>query len=115
MPHSTLGLGLAAFCVAAAVLTCAASAERAVGHETTAERDPYRCRTPGASIENIALDDRKIQEAMMKIITSLFLAASLLSGCISSSNPSPPAKTTVVVPQNSGTTVVCQNGSSPPC
>ncbi len=39
----------------------------------------------------------------------------LLSGCISSSNPPPPQKTTVVVPANSGTTVVCQDGTKPPC
>jgi len=51
----------------------------------------------------------------MKLLISMLLAVSMLSGCISSSNPSPPAKTTVVVPQNSGTTVVCQDGSQPPC
>lgn len=37
----------------------------------------------------------------------------ILGGCISSSNPSPPHNTTVVVPQ--GTTVVCADGTSPPC
>jgi hypothetical protein len=51
---------------------------------------------------------------MKALIVSLGLVG-LLSGCISSSNPSPPAKTTVVVPQNSGTTVVCQDGTKPPC
>jgi hypothetical protein len=51
----------------------------------------------------------------MKVLASLLVAASMLSGCISSSDPSPPAKTTVVVPQNSGTTVVCQDGTKPPC
>jgi hypothetical protein len=51
----------------------------------------------------------------MKILPSLLVAMSVLSGCISSSNPSPPPKTTVVVPQNSGTTVVCQDGTKPPC
>ncbi len=52
----------------------------------------------------------------MKILSSVFLVASLLTGCISSSNPPPPAKnTTVVVPQGSGTTVVCQDGTKPPC
>jgi hypothetical protein len=55
------------------------------------------------------------QEASMKIMSSLFLTASLLSGCISSSSPPPPAKTTVVVPPNSSTTVVCQDGTRPPC
>jgi hypothetical protein len=39
----------------------------------------------------------------------------LLSGCISSSSPPPPDKTTVVVPAQSGTTVVCQDGTKPPC
>jgi len=45
----------------------------------------------------------------MKVLSGLLVAVSMLSGCISSSNPSPPPKTTVVVPQNSGTTVVCQD------
>jgi hypothetical protein len=36
-----------------------------------------------------------------------------VSGCISSSNPPPPATNTVVVP--SGTTVICQDGTRPPC
>jgi hypothetical protein len=44
------------------------------------------------------------------------MVAAMLSGCISSSNPSPPAKTTVVVPANSpAPVVVCQNGTQPPC
>ncbi len=52
----------------------------------------------------------------MKVLASFTLAASLVSGCISSSSPPPPAKnTTVVVPPNSGTTVVCQDGTKPPC
>ncbi len=37
-----------------------------------------------------------------------------VAGCISSSNPSPPARnTTVVVPP--GSTVVCSTGAPPPC
>jgi hypothetical protein len=51
----------------------------------------------------------------MKVLCSALMVMWGVSGCISSSNPSPPAKTTVVVPQNSGTTVVCQDGSKPPC
>ncbi len=51
---------------------------------------------------------------MKALIVSLGLVG-LLSGCISSSNPEPPAKTTVVVPAQSGTTVVCQDGTRPPC
>jgi hypothetical protein len=39
----------------------------------------------------------------------------LFSGCLSfsSSNPPPPSRTTIVVPP--GSTVVCPNGSQPPC
>jgi PBP1b-binding outer membrane lipoprotein LpoB len=63
----------------------------------------------------------------MKIASCLLVAATLLSGCISSGDPNPPAKTTVVVPANTKTTVVvpanttttttvvCQDGSRPPC
>ena len=63
----------------------------------------------------------------MKIASCFLVAAALLSGCISSSDPNPPAKTTVVVPSNapakttvvvppnSTTTVVCQDGTRPPC
>jgi hypothetical protein len=36
-----------------------------------------------------------------------------IAGCISSSSPSPPASTTVVVP--SGTSAVCADGTAPPC
>src|SRR5271163_1315399 len=49
---------------------------------------------------------------MKALLVSLSLIP-LLSGCISSSNPPPPQKTTVVVPANSGTTVVCQDGTKP--
>ncbi|MGO9948676.1 MAG: hypothetical protein ACLPWG_17705 [Steroidobacteraceae bacterium] len=51
----------------------------------------------------------------MKVLSAFALALTILSGCISSSNPSPPAKTTIVVPPNSNTTVICQDGSQPPC
>jgi hypothetical protein len=45
-----------------------------------------------------------------------FLVPLLLSGCISSSSPPAPAKsTTVIVPQNSKTTVICSDGTNPPC
>jgi hypothetical protein len=60
------------------------------------------------------------KEATMKvsftpvIMAGALMVAGLLSGCISSSSPSPPEKTTVVVPAN-GTTVVCQDGTKPPC
>jgi hypothetical protein len=50
----------------------------------------------------------------LALIASLGVAG-LLAGCISSSNPPPPAKTTVVVPPSDHTTVVCQDGSKPPC
>jgi hypothetical protein len=51
----------------------------------------------------------------MKVLASLLLGFPLLSGCISSSSAPPPDKTTVVVPQDSKTTVVCQDGTKPPC
>lgn len=52
---------------------------------------------------------------MKALIVSMGMVA-LLTGCISSSNPPPPEKTTVVVPAQPGTTtVVCQDGSKPPC
>jgi PBP1b-binding outer membrane lipoprotein LpoB len=51
----------------------------------------------------------------MKILSALALTATLLSGCISSGSPNPPQKTTVVVPAGSTTTVICQDGSRPPC
>jgi hypothetical protein len=51
----------------------------------------------------------------MKVLIASLGIVGLLSGCISSSNPPPPEKTTVVVPAQPGTTVVCQDGSKPPC
>jgi hypothetical protein len=51
----------------------------------------------------------------MKILSALVLASAMLCGCISSGSPNPPAKTTVVVPSGSTTTVVCEDGTSPPC
>jgi hypothetical protein len=59
---------------------------------------------------------RRFHEAIgMKALIVCLGMVGLLSGCISSSNPPPPAKTTVVVPAQSGTTVVCQDGTKPPC
>ena len=45
----------------------------------------------------------------------LLLLPLSLNGCLSfsSSNPPPPSPTTVVLPP--GATVVCPNGSQPPC
>jgi hypothetical protein len=77
--------------------------------------------TVGSNRESMANKQRRRmvrrlqQEFNMKVAMSLVLAACVLSGCISSSSPAPPEKTTVVVPQHSGTTVVCQNGTQPPC
>jgi hypothetical protein len=49
------------------------------------------------------------------VLASLCLAGGL-SGCISSSSAPPPEKnTTVVVPQSGGSTVVCSDGTHPPC
>ena len=52
----------------------------------------------------------------MKIILASLVLIGGLSGCISSSSPPPPQKnTTVVVPPQSGTTVICSDGTHPPC
>jgi PBP1b-binding outer membrane lipoprotein LpoB len=52
----------------------------------------------------------------MSSVSSVILAVCMLAGCISSSSPPAPEKnTTVVVPKDSGTTVVCQDGTKPPC
>lgn len=44
-----------------------------------------------------------------------FLLPLLIGGCVSfsSSDPPPPSRTTVILPP--GSTVVCPNGSQPPC
>lgn len=48
------------------------------------------------------------------VASLLLLSLSLgVAGCVSSSSPSPPASTTVVVP--SGATAVCSDGTAPPC
>jgi hypothetical protein len=53
----------------------------------------------------------------MKIILASLVVLAGISGCISSSSPPAPQKstTTVVVPADSGTTVICSDGSHPPC
>jgi hypothetical protein len=54
----------------------------------------------------------KFGKSMLKLFALPAVLA--VAGCISSSNPSPPAQgTTVVVPP--GSTVVCPNGSPGPC
>lgn len=56
------------------------------------------------------------RKSLCAALGAVALLSGMLSGCISSSNPSPPAKTTVVVPANSpAPVVVCQNGNQPPC
>jgi len=44
-----------------------------------------------------------------------FLLPLALAGCVSfsSSNPPPPAQSTIIVP--SGATAICADGSQPPC
>jgi len=49
----------------------------------------------------------------MKALLCLVSFGLALSGCISTS--SPPKETTVIVPRDSKTVVVCQNGTQPPC
>jgi hypothetical protein len=102
------------------------------------------CRTPEDSrlrdrpllkplhcIENYTIDGTSTlltTEAMMKVLFSLFVAASMLSACVVSEHApprhnttvvvpesSPRETTTVVVPEDSRTTVVCQDGTRPPC
>jgi hypothetical protein len=53
----------------------------------------------------------------MKSLWLALCTLPLLTACISSSNPPPPnpPPTTIVVPPHSGTTVVCQDGTKPPC
>jgi hypothetical protein len=52
----------------------------------------------------------------MKTVLASLAVLAALSGCISSSSPPAPQKnTTVIVPANSGTTVVCSDGTHPPC
>jgi hypothetical protein len=59
---------------------------------------------------------REVRGFNMKIILASLVVLAALSGCISSSSPPAPEKsTTVVVPANSGTTVVCSDGTHPPC
>ncbi len=52
---------------------------------------------------------------MRLVIVATLSIPLLLGGCVSfsSSNPPPPAGTTVVLPP--GATVVCADGSAPPC
>ena len=51
----------------------------------------------------------------MRVSWIAVLVPLALGGCLSfsSTNPSPPANTTVVVPQ--GSTTTCSNGTAPPC
>lgn len=53
----------------------------------------------------------------MKRLTVWVCLLPWLAACVSSSDPPPPSKSsTIVVPQSGeGTTVVCQDGSKPPC
>ena len=60
----------------------------------------------------------------MKIASSLLILGAMLCGCVSN-NPPPARATTVVVPPSSGTTtvvvpqdsatVLCREGTKPPC
>lgn len=51
----------------------------------------------------------------MKGFASLLVLIPVLSGCISSSSPPAPSKTTTIIVPADGTTVVCQDGTKPPC
>jgi ABC-type Fe3+-hydroxamate transport system substrate-binding protein len=59
---------------------------------------------------------REVRGFNMKTILASLVVLTALSGCISSSSPPAPQKsTTVVVPADSGTTVICSDGTHPPC
>jgi hypothetical protein len=60
---------------------------------------------------------RSFKDAIMKVPAIFLVLIPILSGCISSSNPPAPSHTTtVVVPEEgSKTTVICQDGTKPPC
>jgi hypothetical protein len=61
----------------------------------------------------------------MKVVSSLLILGAVLCGCVGSPPPSqrattvivPPnsGTTTVVVPHDSGNTVLCRDGTRPPC
>jgi len=66
------------------------------------------------TLPDTAVSGGKIRQVA---VAALVLGPLLLSvaGCISSSSPPPPpSNTTVVVPSNR-TTVICSDGSGPPC
>ncbi|HLN25932.1 MAG TPA: hypothetical protein VK558_18330 [Patescibacteria group bacterium] len=50
--------------------------------------------------------------AVCSVVLALFFLS--IGGCISSSSPPAPAPSSTVVVPN-GSTVICSNGSSPPC
>lgn len=50
----------------------------------------------------------------MKTLIGAMVAAGLLAGCISSSNPNPTPPATAVPPAP-GTSVTCDSGNPPPC
>ena len=53
---------------------------------------------------------------MKILLAGMLMLIPLLSGCISSSSPERPAtSTTVVVPPNARTTVICSDGTHPHC
>jgi hypothetical protein len=59
----------------------------------------------------IAVNMDMVRFGRWKPLAAVLLPLTLgVAGCISSSNPSPPPSTTVIIPP--GATVVCPNGSS---
>ena len=75
------------------------STDTDLDHQTMREVDIVSDRRPAKRATLICL-----------ILLPLLLG---VGGCISSSNPSPPSHTTVVVPQSQP--AVCANGAPPPC
>ena len=79
------------------------------------EREELRLQNRRAAFGEDGLNVQLHEDLSMKALLVALCVLPLLSACISSSSPPPPKTTTVVVPPSSGTTVICQDGSKPPC
>jgi hypothetical protein len=73
-------------------------------------------RTLSAPAIRVAGSGFTAEAIAMKLFAALLVVIPLMCGCISSSSPPAPAKaTTVIVPADSKTVVICSDGSHPPC
>ena len=87
-----------------------------------AARADCRAQEPGSHLPRLVDVERllapgqfHLRMTLMKVLVCLLALLPVMSGCISSSNPPPPKQTTVIVPADSKTTVICQDGTNPPC